>query len=455
MPPDLAHRRRSLSGWGRTVPTGAEVVLPAVTGDVAAAFAAAGARGIIARGMGRSYGDAAQNAGGIVVDMTSLDAVVTADWDSGLVRVDAGLGLDKLMDLAIPHGWFPPVLPGTRNVTVGGAIAADVHGKNHHVDGSFCSHVVAFDLLTPSGHFRDVSATTNPEVFWATAGGMGLTGIVTEATLQLVRIETAYMSVVTRRVPRLDELMAEMEATDADHRYAVAWFDSLATGANLGRGILMHAEHTRLDELDPARRRKALDYSAPERAQVPPLPVGVVNRLSIGVFNWLWYSKSPKGPHAAFESVPAYFHPLDGVGDWNRLYGPRGFLQYQFVVPFGAEDTVRYAVERLAEGRAASPVTVLKRFGAGNSGMLSFPMAGWTLTLDIPTGTRGLAALLDELDQHVLGAGGRIYLAKDSRVDPDVFAAMYPGLQHWREVRAKLDPESVLRSDLGRRLRLL
>lgn len=455
MRPEPAGRRRTLAGWGRTVPTGADVVLPAVAADVADALVGAGPRGVVARGLGRSYGDAAQNAGGIVVDMTSLDGVVAADWDSGIVRVDAGLGLDKLMDLVIPHGWFPPVLPGTRNVTVGGAIAADIHGKNHHADGSFCQHVVAFDLMTPSGMYRDVSAATNPEVFWATAGGMGLTGIVTEVTLQLVRVETAYMSVATRRVPHLDELMAAMEATDADHRYAVAWLDSLATGAHLGRGILMHAEHTRLDELDPTRRRRPLDYSAPERVQVPPLPLGVVNRFSIGAFNWLWYTKSPKGPHAAIESVPAYFHPLDGVTDWNRLYGPRGFLQYQFVVPFGAEDTVRYAVERLARGRAASPVTVLKRFGPGNPGLLSFPMAGWTLTLDIPTGTSGLAAMLDELDQQVLAAGGRIYLAKDSRVDADVFAAMYPALGRWREVRAKLDPDGVLRSDLARRLHLV
>lgn len=455
MPAELASRHRALAGWGRTVPTGADVVLPAVVDDVAGALANAGPRGIVARGLGRSYGDAAQNAGGAVVDMTSLDSAAAADWDAGIVKVDAGLGLDKLMELVIPHGWFPAVLPGTRNVTVGGAIAADIHGKNHHFDGSFCDHVVSFDLLTPSGTYRDVSATTNPEVFWATAGGMGLTGIVTQATLRLARIETAYMTVTTQRIPHLDELMALMEATDADHRYAVAWFDSLATGTHLGRGILMHGEHARLDELDPARRRRPLDYSAPERVQVPPLPAGVVNRLSIGAFNWLWYTKSPRKPRTAIESVPAYFHPLDGVTDWNRLYGPRGFLQYQFVVPFGAEDTVRYAVERLAGGGAASPVTVLKRFGGANAGMLSFPMEGWTLTLDIPTGTRGLAALLDELDQHVLAAGGRIYLAKDSRVDADVLAAMYPTLPRWRDVRAKLDPDGVMRSDLARRLRLV
>lgn len=455
MPAEPAPRRRALSGWGRTVPTGAEVVLPAVTEDVARAVAGAGPRGIVARGRGRSYGDAAQNAGGVVVDMTSLDRIVTADWDAGIVRVDAGLGLDKLMDLVIAHGWFPPVLPGTRNVSVGGAIAADVHGKNHHTDGSFCDHVLAFDLLTPSGTYRDVSAATNPDIFWATAGGMGLTGIVTEATLRLTPIETAYMTVTTKKIPHLDELMAEMEATDADHRYAVAWFDSLATGAHLGRGILMHAEHSTLAELDPGRRRKALDYSAPERLPAPPLPSGLINRLSIGVFNWLWYAKAPRCTHTAFETVPWYFHPLDGVTDWNRLYGKRGFLQYQFVVPFGAEDVVRHAVEALARGGAASPVTVLKRFGPGNVGMLSFPMPGWTLTLDIPTGTGGLAALLDDLDQRVLAAGGRVYLAKDSRVDPDVFAAMYPQLPRWREVRAKLDPDAVLRSDLARRLRLV
>ncbi|MBX7158681.1 MAG: FAD-binding oxidoreductase [Acidimicrobiia bacterium] len=455
MSSEAASRRRALSGWGRTVPTGADVVLPAVGDDVSRALAAAGPRGIIARGLGRSYGDAAQNAGGAVVDMTSLDCAVAADWETGVVEVDAGLGLDKLMELVIPHGWFPPVLPGTRNVTVGGAIAADIHGKNHHVDGSFCDHVVSFDLLAPSGTYTGVSAATNPEVFWATAGGMGLTGIVTRAVLQLVPVETAYMTVATRRIPHLDELMETMEATDAGHRYAVAWFDSLATGANLGRGILMHAEHTRLDDLEPARRHEPLDYSAPERVQVPPLPVGVVNRFSIGAFNWAWYTKSPRNPRTAVESVPAYFHPLDGVTDWNRLYGPRGFLQYQFVVPFGAEATVRYAVERLAHGGAASPVTVLKRFGRANAGMLSFPMEGWTLTLDIPTRTRGLAAMLDELDQHVLAAGGRIYLAKDSRVDPDVFAAMYPELDRWREVRAKLDPDGVMRSDLARRLRLV
>jgi len=427
---------------------------PALDDDVRELFEAHPARGLIARGRGRSYGDAAQNAGGVVADMTAMTAVRHADWDAGVVTVDGGLGLDMLMDLVIPHGWFPAVVPGTRNVTVGGAIAADVHGKNHHAEGSFANHVKALVLSTPTGEL-ELDPVSTPDVFWATAGGMGLTGVITQATLSLLPVETAWLRVHTQKVPRLDELMAKMEAEDDGYRYAVAWIDSLATGRHLGRGILMHAEHAALDELDAAKRRHALDYYAPERVPAPPLPSGIINRFSIGAFNWLWYLKAPKGRHSGLESVPTYFHPLDGVTDWNRLYGRRGFLQYQFVVPFGAEDTVREAVTRLAEGGAASPVTVLKRFGAANPGHLSFPMPGWTLTLDIPTGIANLSAMLDDLDAMVLSAGGRLYLAKDSRMRAETFAAMYPQLERWREIRAKLDPEGVLRSDMGRRLHLV
>lgn len=441
----------SLTGWGRTAPTAARLIRPRTYEEVVAAVRVPGARGGIARGLGRAYGDAAQNAGGAVIDMTGLDRVHAIDADGGTVLCDAGVSLERLMEVLLPLGWFVPVTPGTRQVTVGGAIGADIHGKNHHVSGSFCRHVLSLELLTADGEIRAVGRGT--PLFDATAGGMGLTGVILTATLRLLPVQTSYMSVDTERATDLDDLMARLTATDHRYRYSVAWIDLLARGAATGRAVLTRGDHAPVDALragrDPLSFRPRHLPSAPVW-----LPDGLLGRAAVGLFNELWYRKAPRARTGELCGISSFFHPLDGVPHWNRIYGRGGFVQYQFVVGHGQEDVLRRIVRRIAEHRCPSFLAVLKRFGEADPGWLSFPMPGWTLALDIPAGLPGLGAFLDELDEEVADAGGRVYLAKDSRLRPELLAAMYPRLDEFRALRAELDPRGAFVSDLARRLGL-
>ena len=444
-----------LTGWGRTAPSAAEVMTPRGPSDVDPVVAQAGRRGVIARGLGRSYGDAAQNAGGTVLDATGLATMHAVDRTANTITVEGGTSLDALMRLLVPQGFFVPVSPGTRFVTVGGALAADIHGKNHHFEGSFANHVEAFTLRAPK---ESLVATPGHEadVFWGTAGALGLTGIVTEVTLRLLPIESSLVLVDTERVDHLDALMERMIEGDARYRYSVAWIDCLASGRSLGRSVLTRGDHAPLAALPARLRSQPLRFSPPPGVAAPPwVPEGLMNRLTVRAFNELWFRRAPRRRREHLESITTFFHPLDLVQHWNRLYGRRGFVQYQFVVPADATAAVRQSVQLLSAARCASFLAVLKRFGPGNPGPLSFPFPGWTLALDIPAAVRGLGTLLDELDQLVVEAGGRVYLAKDSRLAPELVPRMYPELDRLRELRARLDPSGVMQSDLARRLQLL
>lgn len=452
-------RRALLAGWGRVNPTAATIrdVEPA---DLAAAVKDLPRRGGIARGLGRSYGDPAQNSGGHVLRLASTVEQVVIDDRAGTVTAGGGVGIDDLLAMLVPRGWFVPVTPGTRFVTIGGAVASDIHGKNHHREGSFGNHVTRLRLMLADGSVVELSPDPAPgndaDLFWATVGGMGLTGVIVDATFRLIPIETSRMSVETHRIGHLDDVMERMAASDADFRYSVAWIDLLARGKHLGRGVLTNGEHAAPDQLTPAGASDPLAYDGRQLVAVPPVvpPVGVINRLSVMAFNEIWYRRARQGRHVGLESIPAYFHPLDLVGGWNRVYGRSGFLQYQFVVPVGAEPVLRSVIERISAAQLPIFLTVLKRFGAGNRGPLSFPMGGWTLAIDVATDREGLAPLLRSLDDLVLAAGGRHYLTKDFHMTPADVRRGYPRLDEWRTIRDRVDPAGVWASDLSRRLEL-
>ena len=452
--------RQPLSGWGRT-PVSAGTIVRRRSSDRTGLAELVGnlpPRGAIARGLGRSYGDSAQNGGGLAIrlDDELAPGSISVDAAAGTVTAVGGVSLDSVLRASVSQGLFVPVSPGTRFVTVGGAIASDIHGKNHHVDGTFGAHVRRLTLLLADGTTVDLGPDCRPELFWATVGGMGLTGIILGATIDMLPIETSRMTVDTERVANLDELLDVMITSDDEYRYSVAWIDLLARGRAIGRSVLTRGDHARLEELTPAEAVRPLSHRPGHLATVPSIIPGrgLLNHATIAAFNEVWFRAAPRRRVGEIVAIPRFFHPLDAIGSWNRLYGREGLVQYQFLVPFGEEETLRRVVTRLAERGTPSFLSVLKRFGAANPAPLSFPAPGWTLTLDIPAGVGGLPQLLAELDDVVLEAGGRHYLAKDAVATPEAIRRGYPRLAEWQAVRNSVDPHGRWASDQSRRLRL-
>jgi len=431
---------RIISGWGRTDPVTSSIVTPTNAAALEQILPAETKR--IARGLGRSYGDAAQLHNGTVVALTQFRTATWVDKTAGVLRVGAGVTIGSLIDRFVPLGWFVPVTPGTRNVTVGGAIAADIHGKNHHVDGSWGNHVDEITVALASGEVLTTSRSHHPELFWATIGGMGLTGIVLEAVIGLTPIGSSTVIVDTERTSDLDQLMTRMVESDADYPFSVAWVDLLSRG----RAVLTQGSFAEEGDCD----RPGL---FPGRLPAVRLPK-VVNMASVRAFNELWFRMAPSTPSTSHESITRFFHPLDAIADWNRLYGTAGFFQWQIALPDGADDALREIARRLEVAKAPAFFAVLKRFGPANEAPLSFPMSGWTLALDLPAGSAATRRLLDELDEFVVESGGRVYLAKDARMRAELLPAMYPRLAEWRASRDRYDPEHRFVSDLSLRLRL-
>ncbi len=400
---------------------------------------AADGRGVLARGLGRSYGDAAQNAGGLVLLPFAPDAPLELDSRDGTVRVSAGTSLVRILQELLPQGRTLPVLPGTGQVTVGGAIAADVHGKNHHRDGTFGQWTRWLELVDGNGDVRRLAASDRG--FWATAGGMGLTGVVTAAVLETLPAFSQFLRVRTQRLSSLTEVMAALRSSSAT--YSVAWVDA-ANRVTLGRGVVEEAQ------LDQTRRD--LRYRGPRGFAAPPVPVNLMRPPVSRALNRLWWQRAPRDSCRCVGSRE-FFHPLDAVRSWPRVYGPRGLLQWQFVVPDAAEELLGAALRTLVDAGHPATLAVLKRMGDGRAGALSFPRAGWSLALDLPAAPE-LGPLLDRLDDRLAEAGGRVYLAKDSRMSRSTFERMYPEADAWREVRRELDPRGVFASDLARRLGL-
>lgn len=408
----------------------------------------------IARGLGRSYGDASLNSDQHVILMERLNRFLSFDPNRGLLRVEAGASLEEILEIFVPRGWFLPVTPGTKFVTLGGCIAADIHGKNHHADGTIGAHVSEMELILADGSHRRCSPTRDAELFWATVGGMGLTGIISEATLKLIPIESAYMKVTHSAAKDLDHILSLLEDKSTEDKYSVAWIDCLSKGQNFGRSILMTGHHASLAEV-PAKNKQPLQVKSPKKLSIPMnFPSWTLNSWSVGAFNTWFYRFQSQKNEPFLTDYDSYFYPLDAIKGWNKVYGKKGFLQYQFVIPSkNAGKGLQNILNELTISRRASFLAVLKRFGAEGEGLLSFPREGYTLALDIPI-NKSLFPFLDHLDEIVLANEGRLYLAKDARMKPETFHAMYPRLEKWQKIKKQVDPEGRLSSDLSRRLQM-
>ena len=443
---------KKLSGWGRIRPRECRAYRPERRRDVAAILEEDTPH-YIAQGLGRSYGDPAVNEGGGVVGFERLNRMLDFNADTGVLHCEAGVSLAEVLECFLPRGWFLPVTPGTKFVTVGGAIANDVHGKNHHADGTFGRFVEELTLLTPGGDTLACSPQDNEDIFWATVGGIGLTGFILTARVRLIRVPTAYVTVDYHKSPNLDDALATMAESDARYKYSVAWIDCLARGKDLGRAVLMRGNHARAQDLSLFQREHPLRVPGKRAKSVPcDFPRFVLNSASVKAFNTLFYTHHYTRPGALVD-YDSYFYPLDGIHNWNRMYGKTGFVQYQATFP---EDEVRGVVrtlEALSQSRRPSFLAVLKRFGDANPGLLSYPFRGYTLSLDIANRS-GLPAFLKQLDAILLDHGGRLYLAKDALTDAGTFRAMYPRTGEFLGVKERLDPQGVLSSSMARRLGL-
>jgi decaprenylphospho-beta-D-ribofuranose 2-oxidase len=439
--PDASRTR--LTGWGQIAPAWATVVTARHEKQVADIITGAGPRGLVGRGLGRSYGDAAQRNAGLVLAPVRPDAPIELDVDAATARVSAGTSLDRLMRELLPRGFHVPVVPGTRHVTVGGAIAADIHGKNHHLDGSFVRYVREMTLVDGTGTTRVLCPHRDADAFWATAGGMGLTGVVVSAVIEMRRVSSTLMRATTTKFRDIDAALVAMERSTARHH--VAWVDA-APGRGFGRCIVDEGEH---DD-----RPEATRTFAPRRALVaPPLPMNFVRPPVTRAFNAAWWQRA-RERRDLLVPMTSFFYPLDAVDRWPRLYGPRGFVQWQIAVPFQARALLEQSLRTLNAAGLVPTLVILKRFGEPAAGHLSFPLAGWTLAVDLAASHPRLHPVLNDLDERVADAGGRIYLAKDVRAKAATVARMYPRLDEWRAVRERLDPERRFRSDLSERLAL-
>lgn len=439
-----------LSGWGRHPRHASEFLEPRRAEELRRLQAAR--TGWVARGNGRAYGDAAIGLEA-TIGLRALNRMRHLDEVAGTLTVEAGVTLGEVIHALLPRGWFVPAVPGTQFVTIGGMVASDIHGKNHHATGGFGAHVGALTLVLPDGAVVTCSPAENAALFRATIGGQGLTGTITEVTFGLMRVETGWIRQRTIATADLDTTIRVLAEAEAEATYSVAWIDAVARGAQLGRGAVLLGEHAKRADLagmapkaDPWPRRR------PARLGMPfDLPGFTLNRWSVGAFNELYWRRMAmtQGTHLA--SCSSYFFPLDGIADWNRMYGPRGFVQHQCVIPTPvARDVVAEILRRVAAAGTASFLAVLKSLAAGH-GLLSFPMPGLTLALDIRM-TEETPPLLAELDRLVVEAGGRIYLTKDASQSPATFEAGYPSLGAFRAIRREIGAEGRITSRLSARL---
>lgn len=444
-----------LAGWGNYPKQKGYLFRPENRNDIIEIVQDKLTNDIIAYGLGRSYGDTPLNLNSGVLLTTKLNRFISFDEKNGVLECEAGVSLEEIIKFFLPKGFFLPVTPGTKYVTVGGAIANDVHGKNHHVDGSFSNFVIDFKLLLASGEIVNCSREENSDIFWATIGGIGLTGLIISARIKLNKVETAYYDVTYEKAKNIDHALELFMQSDDKYQYSVAWIDCLATGKSLGRSVLMRANHAKIKQLDSKKMTSPLKIVEKRKLNVPfNLPSVMLNSMTMKLFNKLYY-----GIHKNISKIVDYdsfFYPLDAIMNWNRMYGKRGFVQYQAVFPsaLGRDGLVKM-LERLSSTGRSSFLAVLKSSGEEGQGLLSFPKKGYTLALDIPIKNNSLFPFLKELDEIVINYGGRVYLAKDSVLSPDHFKIMYPRWREFVEVKRRIDPYNYFSSSMAKRLKIV
>jgi FAD/FMN-containing dehydrogenase len=404
----------------------------------------------IARGNGRCYGDASLSEN--TISTLKYDKILSFDTESGVFECQSGITLDQILEVVIPKGWFLPVTPGTKFITIGGAVGSDVHGKNHHVDGSISNHILEMDVMLGSGEIITCSQTLNQDLFEATCGGMGLTGVIVSVKFGLKKIETSYIRQKQIKAENLQELIALFDDYSS-YTYSVAWIDCLKKGKHFGRSILMLGEHAAVNELKDEQKKAPLKLPAKKQIIFPfNLPSFVLNQFSVKAFNFLYYHKNFTREIDSIVSYEPFFYPLDAVLHWNRMYGKNGFVQYQFVLPLDAKQGLIEILNRISDEGLGSFLAVLKVFGKQES-MISFPKEGYTLALDFPV-KKGLLEFLDELDEVVLKYNGRLYMSKDARMKPEMLVGGYPDLPKFKSIIKKYNPHGKVRSVQSDRLRL-
>ena len=445
---------REIAGWGRFPRAACHVLSGYAPADAAAFLAGRAGRTLIARGAGRAYGDAALNRNQGVIDLTGMRRFLAFDPQTGLLHAEAGVTLQDILHTFVPRGWFLPVTPGTQYPTLGGSLACNVHGKSKE---SLSHHVERLHMLLADGSVTACSRRTHPDLFWATLGGMGLTGIILSAEIRLRPIASSFIRYEGVKAANLDAIFRLFEE-ERDAPLSVAWIDCLARGANLGRSIMMRGDFARPGDLkQAAQRRRPLQVPRKSKIPVPvEFPAWTLNPLSMLAFNTAYYAKHPARLHTVMD-YDSFFYPLDTILRWNLIYGRRGMVQYQFLIPPDRSfEGVKSLLEKIAASGRASFLAVLKKFGdQPEQSTLSFPGPGYFLALDFPVGDGRILGLMDVWDREVLEYGGRIYLTKDARMKRETFEAMYPGLAAWKRVKQAVDPKGVFASDMARRLGLL
>jgi FAD/FMN-containing dehydrogenase len=408
---------------------------------------------IIPRGLGRSYADQATNTRHLILKLEKMNHFLSFDEDNGILECEAGVTLDEIIRFLAPRGWFPLITPGTKYITIGGAIANDVHGKSHHADGSFVNCVYDFTILLADGRVLKASRKENNDLFWANFGGLGLLGTILTATIQLRKIETTYFRQKAFAAADLDEMLQAIDESDTEFNSSVAWIDPMAKGLNLGRGVLTMGNHARFEDLPEKLRTNPLKIGRKPKLSVPfYLPAFILNPYTVSMLDVVLYWKQKLAP--SISHYDSFFYPLDMINYWNRGYGKRGFIQYQFVIPLqNGKENIREILTEITKSNCIPFLNVLKRFGQSQGGLLSFPFEGYTFAIDFPI-TANLKPFIKRLDRIVLGMGGRIYLGKDAYLDEATFKAMYPRHKEWLQIKQKYDPDNIFSSDLSRRIGL-